>query len=246
MSRRVPDLFVEQLLAGELSDLRAQEVRAALEAAGDDRLALLERSNRELLTEFPPENVAPAVRLRAQRERRSRPWMSALVAVVAVVTLTVLVTPALLNPSSTPETRLKGQAPELQLHRLEGSDVDRLDAGEVAAQGDRIQLSYIAAGQRYGVIVSIDGRGAVTLHEPRSGALAAELRPGGEHVLDRSYELDDAPGFERFFFVTGAGSFPVEQVQSAAESLAERGDARTGVLELPAELSQESFLLDKP
>jgi len=248
MSRRVPDLFVEQLASGDLSEARATEVRDALasEQGGLQRLAAIEASNADMLSQFPAENVIPAARLAAGWNGASRTWLSAFVAVAAVALVAIIANPVLVNPSSTSETRLKGQAPALQLHRLEGSDVVSLGPGMTANDGDRIQLSYIAAGQRFGVIVSIDGRGAVTVHEPRStGRLAAELTAGGAHTLDQSYELDDAPLFERFFFVTSDSAFSIDQVRLAATALVESGDARTGQLDLPSHLHSESFMLNK-
>ena len=47
------------------------------------------------------------------------------------------------------------------------------------------------------MIVSYDGRGVVTLHYPNVARASAELRAGGAVPLDHSFELDDAPLFER-------------------------------------------------
>ncbi|MBN1838324.1 MAG: hypothetical protein JW820_20865, partial [Spirochaetales bacterium] len=108
------------------------------------------------------------------------------------------------------------------------------------------QLGYVAAARAYGVILSIDGRGVVTLHFPVGSTGAGELEREGESLLPFAYELDDAPGFERFFFVTGPEPFAVDSVLEAAERLAaDPEQARQAPLILPGELEQVSMMLKK-
>jgi hypothetical protein len=111
-----------------------------------------------------------------------------------------------------------------------------------------VQIAYQAAGRRYGVVVSIDGRGRVTRHLPRTGDRAAPLRAGAPVPLPEAYRLDDAPGFERFFLVTSDAPFSVELVVRAAERLygGDPDPARTGThLDLPGGLGQARFELRK-
>ncbi len=90
----------------------------------------------------------------------------------------------------------------LRLYRLSGGAVQPLEDGDAAAGGDRVQLAYDAGAHAYGVIFSVDDRAHVTLHFPRYADDSTLLdRPRG--VLRSSFELDDARGAERFYFVTG-------------------------------------------
>ncbi len=50
---------------------------------------------------------------------------------------------------------------------------------------------------------------------------APPLDPRGPVVLPSAYELDDAPGFERFFLVYSAKPFDVAAVDPAARALAQ-------------------------
>lgn len=139
----------------------------------------------------------------------------------------------------------RGLRPHLAVHL---ADVGRLESGAAVAAGDVVQVSYVAAGNRYGVVVSIDGRGVVTLHHPPRVADVPRLRARGEVPLPYAFELDDAPAFERFFFVTAAADPPETRViLEAARKLASAGlvAARTLPLPLPEELDQSSFLLRK-
>ena len=133
------------------------------------------------------------------------------------------------------------------LHRdRERGRVEQLGASDARARAnDLLQLSYRVARADFGLIFSIDGRGTVTRHFP-DGDEAAQLEAGALIPLPRSYELDDAPRFERFFLVTGAKPFDSAAVVEAARSLAASGSAEQGALSLPAGLAQKALTLRKP
>ena len=113
--------------------------------------------------------------------------------------------------------------------------------GAAARENDVVQLAYQAAGRHFGAIVSIDGRGVVTRHLPAAGPLASPLKSGAAFALPQAYRLDDAPGFERFYFVTADQPFAVDLVLTAASHAA----GAEGRLALPAGLDQYSFALRK-
>jgi hypothetical protein len=143
--------------------------------------------------------------------------------------------------------RIKGLRPHLRLHRQRGTAIEALRDGDVARAGDLVQMSYMAAGHHHGVILSLDGRGQVTLHHPARADAPTTLESRGEHALDHAYELDDAQGYERFVLVT-AGDEPLSPtvVLAAARDLARRGRAaRHSPLPLPARWQQSSILLQK-
>ena len=97
------------------------------------------------------------------------------------------------------------------------SGAEILQDGEKVGEGDTLQIGYVAAGQAYGVILSVDGRGTVTVHLPSASSVAQPLDQEGIVLMPFAYQLDDAPEFERFFFVTSKEEF----------DLASRGCAQT-------------------
>ncbi|MGH1342112.1 MAG: hypothetical protein ACRBN8_11200 [Nannocystales bacterium] len=154
----------------------------------------------------------------------------------------------LADPQFVARQPARGLVPHLEIDRRAGDSVNRLQVGAQVRSGDVVQVSYIAAGNRFGVVVSVDGRGAVTLHHPRAAHEVPRIKARGETPLPHAFELDDAPGFERFFFVTGARvSLDPSSVLEAAHALAADGivASRYEPLPLPAELGQSSFLLRK-
>jgi hypothetical protein len=100
------------------------------------------------------------------------------------------------------------------------------------------------------VILSVDGRGKVTWHTPSGYAgqplSSPTLDMKGQVVLPAAYELDDAPGFERFFFVYSSSPFDVAAVDRAARALASQPSrAVVEPLGLGTGMGQYSFLVKK-
>ena len=165
-------------------------------------------------------------------------------AFAALVWVQVQEPPVALSPPS--GIRSKGDIRlDLRVSRMEGTSIRTLASGDITHPGDVIQLQVTGAVQRKDMVVfSIDGRGALTLHYPKNPG--EPLAQDGS--LPRSFELDDAPTFERFFLVSGE-RLPVEEVLQAAQKMAARRDADRLDLEFPAHFSsdvaQSSFLLRK-
>lgn len=254
---KTPRWLLERLALGELDAKTASQLRQRAAAAGEDldaALAELAASNAALLKEHPPARVVEAIRRRAQpapRPRRAGIWMVAPVALAGAMALVLLVRPAgAPRVTDAPETtRVKGSAPSrLVVYRHERSGDLPLPDGAAAAEGDLVQLAYREKHAGFGLLLSIDGAGKVTLHWPDSPSTgAAPLATNGEARLPSAYQLDDAPDFERFFLVTARQPFPIATVVEAARALAGRPrEARTAPLPLAPTFEQTSIALDKP
>jgi hypothetical protein len=260
----IPDLLLERYRLGEMSSAEIEWLERRLEA--DDslraRLLALEASDEEMGRRYPPgwlaERIRQRLRANASRPspkaiRRSISWrLPIAVTAAAVIVLAVgwrLFGPLHLHPwlasnSSEPGDRIKGDMLVLFRKTAKGSEV-LVDRSRARA-GDQIRIGYRAAGHSHGLILSIDGRGVVTRHFPLQGRWAAPLTRDGLTLLDHSFELDDAPGWERFYLVTGHAAFSVAPVLEAARTLAETaGTGPPHALMLPASLDQSSLILIK-
>ena len=250
---KTPQYLVELAAAGELpaAERAAVLARLAREEGGQERLDALPRDDAATLARLPSAAVAAEVERRAGARPRPGPgrprraWL--LVPVLAGLgAASVAVLPALRSaPEQADGTRLKGSAPHLVVHRQTAAGEERLAPGAAARAGDLLQLGYVSAGEAYGVVVSIDGRGEITRHLPADGAGAAPLTAGREVLLPESYRLDDAPAFERFVLVTSPRAFAVSAVLDAARAVAARRDARDAPLPLPPGLAEASLLVVK-
>lgn len=217
---RLPQLWLEQLRLGELSVDRQRALEKEFGQAEIQR-ALAELERLEAGEQLPR---LPAVAQSRQRhpERLVGPALLAGGFVSAAVAALVM-GPWRLPTSSMPSAiadagvaevrevgvRLKGEGPGLRVFRKTDGGVERLQSGAWADAGDVLQLGYAVDRQGYGLIASVDGRGAVTLHFPEEPSGAQQLVPG-ENLLAQGYQLDDSPHFEWFVFVSDRQPLDVE------------------------------------
>ena len=269
----IPDLLLERYRLNEVSPAERAAVERRLRE--DDglrrRLEEIERSDEAIRETGFPASLARRLRGRIDLEAATpvggragrsrvpvalrqrlpaigRSWRWALpLAVGAGILLLAVAGPHVggLRPGPT-GVRIKGLRPSLTVFRQTPRGSESLADGAAARQGDVVLLAYQAAGRAYGVIVSIDGRGGLSVHLPTSGRDAARLLPGDKVVLDQAYELDDAPRWECFYFVTGQEPFAVEPVVEAAKRVASlHRDSPPPSLALPHGLEQSTFFLQK-
>jgi hypothetical protein len=236
MTRTIPELLLERYRLDELPD--AARAAIAREAAADPelqaRLDALDRSDAAIREQYAPSVLVPRVRRRATR----RVMMLAGALSTAVLALIVAIPRLTVQPD---DTRIKEGGPSLAVYRRTSAGSERLIDGDVTRPGDLLRIGYASGGREYGIILSIDGAGAVTLHLPPSGDRAVHLEPGGIRLLDSSYELDAAPRIERFYFVTGKRPFEVAPVLAAAR----HAGGAPNALPLPAGLEQVTFAVQK-
>ena len=259
--RHVTDLALEQYRLNELPRADADRIERLLDtdASLRGRLAMLAQSDDDIARAYPPAWLASRIRARAAAQgavavpRRPVMWLAWPLGLGTAVLVLLFMLPAtVINPhlvttiSTTEDSRPKGARPALAVYRRTERGSETMADGAIARAGDLLRLGYPAVPQAYGLIISVDGRGSVTRHLPASGARAALLGHERLNLLDAAYELDDAPGWERFYFVTADAAFDVEPIVSAARQVAAR-DLRhpPGPLPLGREFSQAMFLVQK-
>jgi hypothetical protein len=259
----LPDLLLERYRLNEVSPAERAEIERRLrdDETVRQRLHEIEHSDEAIrATDFaaslitrlqgrPAFDAAPGrPRAGATRGAATRVLRWALPLAVGVTAMVVVVIGSRtgsLRPDAT-EDRIKGLRPSLTMFRQTPRGSEALADGVTARPGDVVRLAYQAAGQSYGVIVSIDGRGGVTMHLPPTGGEAARLRAGDKVLLDQAYELDDAPRWEGFYLVTAQRPFAVQPVIDAAKREAALHRASPpATLELPRGLEQSVFVLQK-
>lgn len=255
--RRIPDIVIERVLLGEATS--EQRARVLADPAAKARLAELEAANDAFLEAHPPREVVGEIqrkvhvaRTRDTVQRHRDRWTLAgtALAVGLAVTLVIMAVPSGDGPTGALEapivdgieqTTVKGPTEILVYRRVDGRTRTILP-GVVLRERDQLRLGYRRGRAEHGMLLSIDGRGAVTLHAPDDGDT---LLSDGRVLLAHAYELDDAPDFERFFFVTAPEAFDVQTVMHAAEELAHSDDARKAALALPDGFDQKDFLILK-
>jgi len=265
--KKIPDLYLERYLLDELPLDKKDEVEQALAIDSElqHRLNELKKSNITILEAHPAEQVVNEIERRTclYNKKNTKSFYSSpsfrlgLVSTFSIFFVVALLQVFPLNImhdsrnmiTEEPGIRLKGLAPKILLYRKGVINLEQVANGSIVDKNELLQVAYVPAGYQYGVIFSVDGRGIVTTHfsgSPPHAALSPKLENKGENFLNYSYELDDAPKFERFFLVVSDQDFKVSLVISKAEELAENLDkAMTEKLSLPARFIQSSVIVFK-
>jgi hypothetical protein len=269
----ISEYSLEKFVLGELNEDRMREIKDCLEPDPrlKERVDGIIKSNAEILAHYPPELVASRIlaKMASGKKQRKRffavPLSMKEFLVASTALASALVVLLVVFPQWTKHggdrvpltdqgdhTHVKGSPPvnlsstQLLVHRKRNSQVELLQNGVRGQAGDLLQLAYFAAAEPYGTILSIDGRGHVTLHFPETQDMPTTLELRQRVLLAHAIELDNAPGFERFFFITSRQPFQAADVLKAAEILArDKERARNEKLRLPETYSQYSLIIIK-
>jgi hypothetical protein len=262
MKTTVPDILIERYRLDELPQAEARDLerQIAADPALRARVEALDDADRRFRSQHENETFLREVRARAAqgtdggRRAPMVPWLTGAACVAAGLLFFLAMPRTTTSPAagtSTPPSvtgdgdRVKGTpptGPSLAMYRRTAAGSERLADGDVVRAGDLIRVGYASPDRAYGVILSIDGRGLVTIHLPAKGDRAVPLAAGKTILLDTAYELDDAPRVERFYFITGRDPFAIAPVIDAARRAA--GDAPV-TLPIAKGLDQSTFSLQK-
>jgi len=260
----------ERFLLGELPEEERHRIETALRDDPDlqANLTRLRQSNSEILRSAPPDEyitrIMTGVQQRIAHEagnhrRRSRfprmillPIAAAILAIIGWVWIRPHAPGSRIQTGTNPAggLRVKGEvvavvsAPALHIYRKRPSGAEELGNGTRARERDLLQLAYAAGDSSHGMIFSIDGKGAITLHFPESPTDSTRLRKPKLTFLEKSYELDNAPGFERFFFIHASHEIDIAAtLKKAGDLAADPNKARTLAIPFPGR--QQSLLILK-
>jgi hypothetical protein len=270
----LPEWLVERAALDEVDAASRERIERADPRELADRIAAIRAANAEELAHHPAEPAVAQIEARvvaerrraARRRARRMAWLGLATTAAGVVLVVSLVRapgeaggaeerrsdasgaqPDRSDRSDPEIVRPKG-SPRLLVFRHVGERAEPLDQDAVVRAGDVLQLRYNAGGQTHGVIASLDGAGQVTLHyparedaPPQATAIARDTT-----ALPHAYALDDAPRFERFFFLTADLPIDVQQTMKALRQLARRRDSATALLDIPDGMRQLSLYLRKP
>src|SRR5690554_2533070 len=259
---------LERLALGEASEAERRLLDAEAAARGeslDALLAAVDASDEEIRMKYPADVMAARIESQLDARSSGRRWGGASSArwftglgVLASAGVAAFLIFNLPDTAAVPAddagevvrnmgqdtVRIKGAASRLIVWRKVSGAAERLENGAVARAGDVLQLEYSAAGAPYGIIVSLDGRGEFTLHHPADPGATTELRQGVT-PLGFAYQLDDAPDYERFFFVTSEKPLDIDEITQSIEALAASKKAKDGQPKLPADTHITSIILEK-
>lgn len=260
----ISEYYLERYALGELPDEEVGEIGRLVSSNAELQATLEEirSSNRDILALYPPLTVKAGLLTRLDDvPNKSYPLKYVLTISSAVAAFLILILilpllkrdPRIIFPEAKQDVILVKGIPTVDLSRTQllvyrkiQDQVEILSDKEQARAGDLLQLAYVTTEEPYGMILSIDGRGIITLHFPEGRWKSTALELNKQFLLPNAIELDDAPGFERFFFLTSKSPIDVDTVLKELKDLAKNPDRiQQAGLELPKNFKQYSILILK-
>lgn len=231
--RPIPDWILEDFYQGSAPTALTHNTLQDPEI--QSRVATLMQSDQDFLKKYPPDKWISSLMQRYQemnsrKSERASWWRSPLFRWAACVVSSLLiictVTLVVFNPiKHTPGMRAKGNEfqpafkPILNIYRMRDGRIMKIENGSYAKSGDLLQITYTAPEGTHGVILSLDGQGTVTLHYPSRPEDSTLLQGDGEIFLSNSFQLDDAPHFEKFFFITSKTGINIKDIMNKVRLL---------------------------
>jgi len=234
----IPDWKLERYLTGDLPESEMREIRE-MEATDEifaGRVKMLREDNRAILKKMPFERLSEKMEARELGTGRGMNGAGNVVSfkfvkiaaaaalVLAVVSVALFgqreIVPAqssdgaqVMDVAMVTEvengTRIKGLDARMEVWKKTGDSAVQMSNLDEAREGDEIQLRYSVPEKCFGLLFSMDGNGTLTMHMAE-GNRAIALEPGKMTTLPFAYKLDNAPKFEKFFFLTSRDSFELD------------------------------------
>src|SRR6185295_10910968 len=168
MTAEIPDFLLERYRLKELPPDEAARIEDLMrhDEPLRRRLEALDRSDEDIRRSGVLDRLGQRVPRSQPARRRLRAFgmMPAAVAaaVVGILVVMLRIEAPWTGPTEAVDSgdRIKGLTPSLAVYRRTADGSETLADGAVTRAGDLLRVGYRAAGKRYGVILSIDGRGA--------------------------------------------------------------------------------------
>lgn len=160
-------------------------------------VADIRKEQAAFLEAFPAISAAPSPA--RSRLVRFPPWRTAL-ALAASLILAAGTATLLVNRQTGDGYRTKG-AVALKLFVQDSAGVPAERTAPVCVPGERIQFTYSCGNERYFMLMSVDGTGAVSVFYPARGDSSVAIEPGNDLPLPNSIVLDDYIGKEWYVAV---------------------------------------------
>jgi hypothetical protein len=242
----VSAFMLERYKLGELNPEDQQAMSEALQTDDElrSRLEGLEESDRKLRLLYPAEffGLEKIRQLRIVRAKTIARFaaLAALVAAGVILPVFYYFSLSKNKPDINNGIAISAVPPDLQTDRtkgltqgdllpvelslyLKGEEDVTLPNQTVLEKGNTVQLAYTvpAGAEYYGVIFSVDGRAAVTMHYPYRKGQSSLLVSGKRTFLNEAYILDDAPDYEIFVMVVSEKPLDVDAILGEAQTIIE-------------------------
>lgn len=216
---------LERYLLGDLTEDEMQKLKQleATDVSFAARVNFLRKQNKQILEECPFSELSKKQPLQL-KPKSFKGYMLKIAAAIVIVTGIFVAafnsTSVYISQNNSNEQnlafannnygeRLKGMNAKIDIWKKLGDSAVQMQNMDLAHEGDELQLRYLVPQKCYGLMFSLDGFGAITMHMSNAKK-ATLLEPGKMISLPFAYKLDNAPYFEKFFLLTSNEPFEID------------------------------------
>lgn len=211
------NLKLEQYKLEELSESSIESIK--LNSDEKEYLDYIEEDNKDFFEKFDISNLAMNTKSKLDNKKIIKfpiKTITALVSVAACLILTLNILP-LVNNNNPEIIYLKGSE-NLNIYLKTKDSISKLKNLDIIDDKSQLQLTY-RSNNRYGVIFSVDGLNNITYHYPEQFNQITNLELGKEITLPTSYTLDNAPFFEKFYFISTDSSLDIKYLRDSISNI---------------------------
>lgn len=249
----IKKLEIERYAVGELDRPGSVALEEHLKAcsACNGYYAQIKQEREAFLSEHPYSELQPVSALVARGVKGDELWYERLFGGLALPVLRPVLIPACLLLLVTmmvvpfmgrymKDTTLggkqfsyKGTASQPQLpyiYKRNGTIYESAD-GDVLQAGDKVQIFYASAADRFLTLVSIDTTGSVSFYQPDTRSNVCSIRSGvGKRLAyPLSIDLDDTPGAELVTAIFSETAFSTDRIKTWVATVYVKGHAMTEI-----------------
>lgn len=224
--KMIQNFKLERYLLGDLSEDEMKKLQQleATDVSFAARVNFLRKQNKQILEECPFSELSKKQPLQL-KPKSFRGYMLKIAAAIVIVTGIFVATfnftsdiyksqnnsneQNLAFANDNYGERLKGMNAKIEVWKKLGDSAVQMQNMDLAHEGDELQLRYLVPQKCYGLMFSLDGFGAITIHMGNAEK-AILLEPGKIMSLPFAYKLDNAPYFEKFFLLTSNAPFEID------------------------------------
>lgn len=263
---KINDLKLEQYRLGELQEEEMLLINKQIKLYPElqNRLKKIEEEETIFHKEISSEEMIGDILNKHQSKKiKSKRKLSFSLVLVPVMIITVMVSITIFtqfNKEPVHKTtqdkdilRVKGDGRKLKedpkiflFKKTDTKKVENIKNNSLAQEGDLFQIAYTAGNKKYGIILSLDGKETFTLHYPETEDKNCQLKHGQLVYLEHSYELDNAPDFEQFWFISSNTKIDIAGIIKMIKKGKIKNLMDTSAkFSLPDHFSQHSILVKK-
>lgn len=234
------NIILEQYLLNENS----QKNNVEFDEDSLEYIKFAKKDNELFFNKFNINTLINETKSKSQKDKKIYQFPNKIISGVFAIAVSLIIIFNVLHINTNNEVLYLKGIQSINIYLKSDNSIKKLTNMNTVSENNQIQLTYLSI-QKYGLIFSIDGLNNVTFHLPQTKDNSLSLEIGKEVQLPTSYIFDNAPFFEKFYFVTSNNLFTFDSIKSAINKIKIKDGIIVNDLKLPKDFIISTTVLIK-